>query len=123
MIPELQTDWTQRYSIFIVQAKVPQRGEGRSGSYDLNKYTEEGKEAFRKAVEVEGIDYNILEKATLLYYHTHKKFAVNIGNYMTKGMWRTDYIALRDSVQQGTAETHIKNELDASTDFSRYRLG
>ena len=45
------TDWPIVYLEFIKAAEVPQRGEGKDGGYDLNKYSEPAMKAFRKMIE------------------------------------------------------------------------
>jgi len=117
------TDWPALYTRFILEAEVPQRCEGKDGSYDLNKYSEPAMKAFRKMVEREGVKYPVLVKSTLLYYKTHKSYAVTISRYIVDGLWRSDYQALLASAADGRIEEHIKQEIDGNTEFNRYRRG
>lgn len=116
-------DWTQAYLNFILEAEVPQRGEGKDGSYDLNKYSEPAMKVFRKMIEKEGIIYGILVKSTMLYYKTHKRYAVTIGNYIEKGNWRSDYNALQSAAETGNIAEHIQTEISNDEEFSRFKLG
>jgi hypothetical protein len=116
-------DWTQRFLTFIQEAQVPNRGEGRDGSYDLNKYAESACKVFRKMLEREGVQYSILVKSTLLYYKTRKRYAVKISKYIEEGLWRSDYEALLSSAADGSIEQHIQQEIDDNTEFSNYKLG
>jgi hypothetical protein len=119
-----KNDWAQLFLQFIKDAEVPARSEGRTGStYEVNKYSEEGKKAFQKAIEKEGVNYQALVKSTMLYYKTHKKFALKIGNYFSDGAWRSDYDALITSAREGKIEEHIKTSINADREFSRYRIG
>jgi hypothetical protein len=122
-IPGSTTDWTGQYIRFIQEAEVPQRGEGGSGSYDLNKFSEKAAKQFRKMIEKEGVQYPVLIKSTLLYYKTHRRYPVTITRYIEEGLWRTDYMALLESVKEGKLTDHIQNEIDHEKEFSKYRLG
>lgn len=115
-------DWTSAYIQFISDAQVPSRSESSTGSYDVNKYSEPGMKAFKKAIE-SGVIYAILVKSTMLYYKTHKRYAVKIGNYMSDGIWRTDYETLKNSVEDGTVADHIKSQIDDDKEYSKFKLG
>lgn len=115
-------DWTQQFLNFIKDAEVPARGEGKSGGYDINKYSEEGMKAFKKAIE-SGVQYPVLVKSTMLYYKTHSAYALKIGNYMADGAWRSDYEMLLTSAKEGTITEHIQQQLDENTDFNKFTLG
>lgn len=117
-----QIDWSQQYMKFIKDAEVPTRGESKSGSYDLNKYSDDAMKTFRKMIEKEGIKYPILVKSTMLYYKTHQRYAFTLTRYITDGSWRSDYQALLDSSLDGTLETHIKQEIDNDREFNKFRL-
>ena len=117
-----KVDWTQRFLDFIKDAEVPARGEGKNGGYDINKYSEEGMKAFKKAIE-SSVQYPVLVKSTMLYYKTHSAYALKIGNYMADGAWRSDYEMLLTSAKEGTITEHIQQQLDENTDFNKFRLG
>jgi hypothetical protein len=121
--PLINPDWTQAYLNFIVEAEVPQRGEGKDGSYDINKYSEPAMKVFRKMIEKNGIQYAVLVKSTMLYYKTHRRYPLTIGRYIAEGHWRSDYQALLSSAETGTIETHIKEQIDNDTEFNRFRQG
>ena len=116
-------DWTEVYLRFIQEAEVPQRGEGNGSGYDLNKYSEPAMKIFRKLIEKEKIQYAVLVKSTMLYYKTHTRFPVAIGRYIEDGLWRMDYLSLLNAAKEGSIEEHIKQEIDGTTDFSRFKLG
>ena len=123
-LAQLQTpNWQSAYLQFIKEAEVPQRSEGRDGSYDINKYSEPAMKVFRKLIEKEGIQYVVLVKSTMLYYKTHRRYAHTIGNYIEKGYWRSDYEALLSSAAEGTIENHIQTQIDNDTEFSKFRQG
>lgn len=106
-------DWTKAYTTFIITAQVPARGESRNGEfYPLNKYSEPGMKAFRKAIEIEGVNLDILIKSTMLYYKSGVKLKVAITRYMEEGLWRSDYEALVNSAEEGRIEEHIKQQLN-----------
>lgn len=123
ILPAQHLDWPTRYVRFIQEAEVPQRGEGGSGSYDLNKYSEGAARTFRKMLEKDGVIYAVLVKSTMLYYKTHRRYPVAISRYIEEGIWRTDYLALIESARDGKLTDHIQNEIDNEKEFSRYRLG
>lgn len=116
-------DWVALYMQFIVDAKVPRRLlSGRGEPYSTNKYSEDGMKAFQKALKA-GAKYDILVKSVILYYKSGGSFKKAIGNYMAQGDWRTDYMQLLESAQQGAEELnkHIKQEL--KTEHNAYRIG
>lgn len=116
------SDWDQFYIQFIREAEVPVRGESKSGSYDINKFSNDGAKFFRKIIE-SGIKYSILVKSTLLYYKTRNQYQVTINNYIVNGLWRSDYDALLSSGEDGTIEQHIQKTIDDGKGFSRFKRG
>lgn len=108
-------DWPARYIAFIQEAKVPPRLEdGRGGMYYANKYSEEGAKAFRKILEVDKAEYQVLVKSTMLYYKSGTRYKKKIGNYIVDGDWRSDYTDLVEKFSKGEKEVtqHIKDQLD-----------
>lgn len=106
-------DWSVSFMRLIADAGVPRMMEGKYGEmYQGNKYSEPGMKAYRKALEKEGIDYNILVKSTMLYYKSAIRLKKAVGNYFAQGDWRTDYDMLMHAAQEGeqTLTKHIKNE-------------
>lgn len=109
-------DWVSLYIQFITDSSVPRRIlNGRGDPYDANKYSEDGMKAFQKAMKA-GAKYELLTKSTMLYYKSGSRFKKSIGNYMSQGDWRTDYMQLLASAEQGVEELnkHIKQELKTS---------
>ena len=106
-------DWPMKFMRFITEAEVPKKGSGRDGSYDLNQYSEPAMKAFRKMLEKEGINYDVLVKSTMLYYKTHNSFQKTISNYIADGHWRTDYYALLHAAENGAdgLKTHVEKEI------------
>lgn len=118
-------DWPAAFIQFITEAEVPQRGNSRDGSYDLNKYSEPAMKAFKKILE-SGVDYLILVNSTKIYYKTHKQYQNKISKYIEDGIWRSDYEALKASAEKGGEQgiiDHVKNEVDNGTEFSRFKQG
>lgn len=115
-------DWVDKYKQFILDAKIPARCEDRWGNlYDINKYSEPGMKAFRKAME-SGVKYELLVMAVALYYKSGVKLKVAIGRYMEEGRWRTDYDALLSSAQDNKVAEHIKSVTD-NGQYSSTKLG
>lgn len=117
-------DWVKAFIGFINEAQVPARLESNRGEvYSVNKYSEDGMKAFRKALEG-GIDYKLLVKSTMLYYKSSVRFKKAIGNYMAQGDWRSDYEALKVAALSGTTaiEQHLKQETK-DNGHNPYRLG
>jgi hypothetical protein len=115
------TNWSDYYLQFIREAEVPARCEGKDGNYDVNKYSEEGMKAFRKALEKEGINYQLLVNVTRLYYKSHRQFALKIGNYMAKGEWRSDYESAFTANKEGKLAEHIQQEIQNDREFTTVR--
>lgn len=107
-------DWRLAYADFIRDAHVPSKLEGKGTDlYDGNKYTEDAMKEFKRMIEKEGIDLAILIKSTMLYYAPGKKYRKKISNYITEGIWRSDYDALILAAKTGEKElkTHIEKEI------------
>lgn len=116
-------DWSTAYMNFIVEAQVPIRGaDSEGGVYDMNKYSEEGMKAFKKAL-LSGIQYAVLVRSVFLYYKSKQRFKQTIGKYMASGAWRTDYFALVAAAEQGNVEQHIKQTKDEGIKSTAYRTG
>jgi len=123
-IIKLQQDWTLGFMNFIIEAKVPKYCDnGKGDMYVVNNYSEPAMKIFKKAIEKEGIIYDVLVKSTLLYYKSTKnRFKKAIGNYFVQGDWRSDYAALLDAAGTGTIENHIKSEMDNGAK-TKWKLG
>ena len=107
------SNWPDSFMKFIAEAQVPRMMEGKNREmYQGNKYSEPGMKAYRKALEKEGIQYDILVKSTMLYYKSSIRLKKAVGNYFAQGDWRTDYDALLQAAEGGeqTLIKHIKDE-------------
>lgn len=120
------SDWTMYFLNFIMEAKVPKQILGPRGDpYYVNKFSEPALKVFRKALEKEGVIYDILVKSTTLYYASSVGLKKAIGNYFIQGDWRSDYESLLQAVRSGPEELteHIKTELNDVDTRSNYSLG
>jgi hypothetical protein len=114
--------WEDMYQRFILEAKVPARIlNPRGTAYQTNAYSEGGMKAFRKAIEKEKIDYQLLLEATQLYYTSSIDLKMAIGRFMEEGSWRTYYQELIDHKKAGTLSDHVKSTKDESS--TRWRIG
>lgn len=108
-------DWVRAYTKFITEARVPARGEDtRGGYYSLNKYSEPGMKAFRKAIEG-GANYDALVLSTSLYYRSGVRLKVAVSRYMEEGLWRGDYDAHIASVEAGNQQQHEQQTVSDGT--------
>lgn len=117
-------DWVTLYLNFIMEAQVPRRLiNGKGEPYDTNKFSEDGLKSFQKAMKT-GIDHKMLVRSTTLYYKGGNRFKKAIGNYMAHGDWRTDYMELLSTAQQGVESVaqHIKDTVSDGTK-ERYSWG
>ncbi len=106
----LAPDWRLMYAQFIQAAKVPSKLEGKGTDlYDGNKYTEDAMKEFKRMIYVEKIILDVLIKSTMLYYAPGKKFRKKISNYITEGIWRSDYDALL--LAANTSEKDLKDHI------------
>jgi hypothetical protein len=97
-----------------MEAKVPQRlPDAKGGYFDANKYNDKAMFKFQEMMK-QGIDYDLLVKATILYYKSASSFKKKIANYILDGDWFTDYEMLRLSAEAGEEKLkkHIKDELN-----------
>jgi hypothetical protein len=116
--------WVKLYMQFISESQVPRRLITNHGDpYDANKFSEDGLKAFQKALTA-GAIYHILVKSVTLYYGGANRYKKAIGNYMSQGDWRTDYMDLLTSAQQGAEQVskHIKDTVNGGTK-DRYEWG
>ena len=116
-------DWPKAYLTFIKDAQVPERGNGGTSGYDLNKYSEPAMKVFRRMLERERVQYSVLVKSTMLYYKTRKQYQVTIGRYIEEGLWRSDYEALLSSAADGSITEHIQKQIDDNEETSRFKMG
>lgn len=116
-----QVSWTQLYMQFIMEAGVPKKINGPSGeSYQANAYSEPAMKAFRKAIDVERVEYAKLVAATKLYYKSIP-YPVAIGRFMEEGIWRTSYMELEKHIEAGTLNDHVKASQHGT--YSKWTLG
>lgn len=120
---KMQQDWMLAFINFIQEAKIPKYCDnGKGQEYIVNNYSDPAMKVFKKAIEKEGVVYDVLVKSTMLYYKSTKnKFKKAVGNYFVQGDWRSDYNALLDAAGTGTVESLIKSEMDNGA--SRFELG
>jgi len=124
VIAKLQNDWELGFINFIMEAKVPPTQHTKEGGvYYLNKYSTNAMKVFRRAIEKEGVVYEVLVRSTFLYYKSIDQYKKTIANYFTEGIWRTDYMALVESLKNGTVETHIKTTMSNDAGKSQWQLG
>lgn len=103
-------DWSRYYQEFISACKIPQRIQGTHGdSYAVNKYSEDGMKAFKKAM-TDGYRLEVLILAVTLYYQSSIRLKKAIGNYMSSGEWKSDYELLLEKGKEGNLAAHIKEE-------------
>lgn len=121
LLQRLQTDWVMGFMQFIQEAKIPRMSEnGKGEMYAVNNYSEPAMKVFKKAIEKEGIVYDVLVKSTMLYYKNQRnRYKKTVGNYFVQGDWRSDYKLLLESIGTGTIEEHIKEQIsDGNTNYS-----
>ena len=123
-LPTTDTNWDFLFIEFIKKAEVPARLEdGRGNPYYANKYSADALKVFKRALEKEGVNLDLLVKSTKLYYKSSVRYKKAIGNYIKDGDWKTDYNNLLDSAQEGqeSLTKHIKDQTDAP--YTGYSLG
>lgn len=117
--------WDDVFIQFIKAAQVPNRLENnRNEVYAANKFNSDACKVFRKAIEKEGYDYDLLIKSTMLYYKSSLRFKKAIGTYFTSGDFRTDYLNLKNAAETSSEElqSHIKQEIK-DNGHNAYTLG
>lgn len=110
--------WITLFVQLISQAEVPRMlSDNKGGVYYANKYSVPAMKVFRKAIEKEGVVYELLVKSVMLYYKSASKYKKTVGNYFVDGDWLTDYQALKDSVMQGAdaLTSHIEEQVNDPT--------
>lgn len=116
-------DWDSYYMQFIIDAEVPRQGRsGDGGIYNMNNFSKEGCDAFKKAI-LAGIKYEGLMQCTKLYYKSSVQMKMAIGKYMSSGAWRTDYLALGTAIQEGKVQEHVKKTVGNDGARTSYRIG
>ena len=115
--------WEDFYTKFIVDCKIPRKGESADGTlYDLNKYSEEAMKRFKEMVTRDGIKYDVLMRVVQAYYKGGTRCKKNISNYIIEGFWRMDYMALKDQSTEQQQQT-LQKQVDESKPFTRDRIG
>lgn len=116
-------DWEGLYTKYIIEAKVPKRGEFSDGTeYDLNKYNQDAMKQFKQMLSKEGIDYELLVKVTQSYYKSPGRYKKTISNFILEGIWRMDYLVLKDQTPEQQQQT-LQKQINESTTFTRDRIG
>lgn len=115
-------DYGMLYMDFIKACKIPRQGEAGDGSlYDLNKYTEDAAKHFRDLMK-SGIKYSVLVKIATTYYRGSTRYKKKIGNYITEGHWRLDYITINNQTEQ-QQQQHLNEQFNSTKPFTRDRIG
>lgn len=124
-LPKDGTEWQLLFIQLIEAAQVPKvLSDNRGGHYYANKYSEPAMKVFRKALEKDDVNYELLVKSVMLYYKSSVSYKKTISNYFTGGDWKTDYMALTQSISQGAEAltNHIQDELKSNT-YDSYDWG
>lgn len=115
--------WEDLYIKFIRESGVPKKSENGQGDlYDTNKYNTEAMKVFRKMIERDGIKYDLLVKVAQAYYRSGGRYKKTITNYISEGIWRLDYLALKGQTTEQQKET-LQKQVDESKPFTRDRIG
>lgn len=117
-------NWEDFYTRFIMDCKVPKKGESGDGTlYDLNKYSEDAMKRFRDMVTKEGIKYDLLMSVVQTYYKTgSNRYKKTISNYILEGLWRMDYEVMKNQTTE-QQQQHINEQLNSAQPFTRDRIG
>lgn len=117
-----KADWTYFYESFILQAKVPKMlPNGKGGTYPTNKFSADGLKAFTEAVK-SGVELPLLLLTVQMYYNANRdQLKKAIGNYMTSGEWRTDYLVLKEKYNEGSLKNYVDGvqESDRKSKFGK----
>jgi len=107
--------YENQYKQFIALCQIPVKSYDSFGRpYALNKYSVDGMNAFKKALQ-KGFRLDVMALAVSLYYKSSMQFKKTIGNYMSSGEWETDYEVILQKHQDGTLKEHIKTEANDNT--------
>jgi hypothetical protein len=118
--------YSELFIHFITAAQVPQKVlDTRGQPYIVNKYNEKAAAALCRLIVKEGIDLALLIRSTMLYYKGANRFKKTVGNYITEGDWRSDYMALCQHASQGVEalDKHIREETTNAPGYNGYQLG
>lgn len=122
-VGQVVVDWGTRFMEFIAQCQVPAKiPDARGGLYAGNKFNNDAAAEWRKMLELEGINEQVLVLSTMLYYKSNLKYKKAIGNYILQGDWRTDYTEMLKAGNEGHINEHIKTRTDGG-EHSGWKLG
>lgn len=100
---------------FIAACEVPAKIRMDNGSFFwANKYNKQAEQELRKILS-DGYQLDILVGATKLYYKSGGTCEA-VSNYILRGSWLTHYLELEKSLNAGTTEAYIKDNLDTKTE-------
>lgn len=99
------------YKEFIKKAEVPRSQQLHTGQrYYTNTYSKAGEAAFMRILKNRKIDKKLFLLSTKLYYKSNISGKCTIGNYLTKGIWETQYEELEEKIGNGELINHIQEE-------------
>jgi len=107
------------YLRFIQHCKVPEKGYTSSGTYAMNKFSQDGLKAFEKALK-EGYEPELLTLAVTLYYKSSVTMKKAIGNYMTSGEWKTDYALVKKHKEENTLDKLYKQQTNG--EYTKFKM-
>lgn len=103
-------EYEKVYIQFLIACDIPKYCYDTYGRpYSVNKYSEEGLKAFKKALE-SGYKLDVLQVTVSLYYKSKVALKKAVGNYIVSGEWKTDYDRLLKEAEAGNLETYVKSE-------------
>ena len=90
------------YKEFIKQAEIPRFLTLNTGQrYYVNQYSKSGERTFTRIIKNPKIDNQLFLFSTKLYYKSNISNKCTISNYLTKGIWETQYEELVEKVKNG----------------------
>lgn len=112
IVKHTAVNWQLKFLQFITDSDVPSKGNGSTGDYDLKLYSEPAMKEFRRMIEKEHINYDLLVLCTKLYYRTRSTYPKKISAYILEGLWRSLYMELETKGTPEEIRFHVQTELN-----------
>lgn len=110
-----EASYEEAYTKFLLACNIPRYSYDSFGkAYSINKYSEEGMKAFKKALQ-SGYKLELLQATIMLYYKSSTNYKKAVGNYLSSGEWKTDYDNIVKQAEAGTLKDYVRTETHERT--------
>ncbi len=118
-----EPDKVDLFKEFVLMCEIPTKLPlGNGGFYWANRYNEKAADVLQKLLNDPKINNQALVLSTKLYYKAENTGREMIGNYLTRGTWRSAYDEFVEKAREGakSLEDYVREQMSSGNGESIY---